>query len=321
MNILFLFGFDEKWERKYEDLKKEFPQVSFSNVTDQEKRAEALKKCDAVVTGRLSEQEIKNAKKLKVIFVPFTGLNNFPLEIIKSKKIIISNTHANAPYVAERAVTLALSLLGRVVEFHNDLAKGMWSRTHDNDDLWQSIRGRTCGILGLGHIGINIAKYLKPYDCRIIGLKRNTHEITKGFDGEVSSELNYVLDKSEIIFAALPLNPETKHILNAQNLPKLKGKYIINVGRGETIHEEALYNALKDGTLAGAALDVWYNYPGKKTEPVFPANFQFWEMKNVVISPHKASSTINAVNAMIDDTVENIRTYIFNGVPKEAVKI
>jgi len=321
MNILFLFNLDGTWKQKYEDLKKEFPQVNFSNVTDPGKRAEALKDCDAVVSGRISAEEIESAKNLKVIFVPFTGLNSFPLEIIKSKNIIISNTHANAPYVAERAVTLALSLLGRVVELHNDLAKGKWSRTHDNDDLWRSLRGRTCGILGLGNIGLNIAKLLKPYDCRITGFKRNTHSIPAGFEGEVSSDLAYVLDSSEIIFVSIPLNPETKHLLNAQNLPKMKGKYIINVGRGETIHEEALYNALKDGTLAGAALDVWYKYPGKNPEPVMPSNFPFWELNNVIMSPHKASHTIEAVNAMIDDTAENIRSYILNGTPNEAEKI
>jgi lactate dehydrogenase-like 2-hydroxyacid dehydrogenase len=64
-----------------------------------------------------------------------------------------------------------------------------------------------------------------------------------------------------------------------------------------------------------------YKYPGKNPEPVMPANFPFWEMKNVVISPHMASSTINSINAMIDDTANNIRTYISNGVPKETVKI
>jgi phosphoglycerate dehydrogenase-like enzyme len=257
MNILFLFTLDERWKQKYEDLKKEFPQVNFFNVTDPDKRAEALKDCDAVVSGRISAEEIESAKNLKVIFVPFTGLNSFLLELIKTKKIILSNTHANAPYVAERAVTLALSLLGRVVEFHNDLAKGKWGRSDDNDDMWLSLRGKTCGILGLGNIGLNISKLLKPYDCKIIGFKKNVSTISADFTGEISADLDYVLDISEVIFSVLPLNPETKHLLNAQNLPKMKGKFIINVGRGETIHEESLYNALKDGTLAGAALDVW----------------------------------------------------------------
>lgn len=321
MNILFLFGLDGRWKQKYEDLKKEFPRVNFFNVTDQEKRTNALKECDAVVSGRISAEEIEAAKNLKVIFVPFTGLNSFPLEIIKSKNIIVSNTHANAPYVAERALTLALTLLGRVVEFHNDLSKGKWSRTHDNDDMWRSLRGKKCGILGLGNIGLNIAKLLKPYDCRITGFKKNADHSPAGFEGEVSSDLGYVLEKSEIIFMSIPLNPETKHLLNAQNLLKMKGKFIVNVGRGETIHEEALYNVLKDGTLAGASLDVWYNYPGKKPEPVMPANFPFWELNNVIMSPHKASHTKEAVNAMIDDTAENIRSYLMGGVPKVTVKL
>jgi phosphoglycerate dehydrogenase-like enzyme len=101
----------------------------------------------------------------------------------------------------------------------------------------------------------------------------------------------------------------------------MKGKYLINVGRGDTVNEEGLYNALKDGTLAGAALDVWYNYPGKKEEPVFPANLPIYELPNVLLSPHKSSHTIEAINAMIDDTFENVRSYLLTGKPGNVVKL
>ena len=101
----------------------------------------------------------------------------------------------------------------------------------------------------------------------------------------------------------------------------MKGKYLVNVGRGETVNEEALYNALKDGTLSGAAIDVWYNYPGKKAEPVFPSHTPIYELPNVVLSPHKSSHTVEAINAMIDDTFENIRQYILTGKPGNVVRL
>jgi len=212
-------------------------------------------------------------------------------------------------------------LLGRVAEFHNDLRKGKWSRSHDDADLWDSIQDKSVGIVGLGHIGLNIARFVKIFGCRVYGFKKTDENPDKNIIDEVSNNLELIIEKSSIIFMCLPLNSETKNLLNAEILGKMKGKYIINVGRGETISEEGLYNALKDETLKGAALDVWYNYPGKKTEPVYPANKPFWELPNVLLSPHKSSHTISAVNAMIDDTCENIRSYIITGTPKQIVML
>ncbi|MEO8513419.1 MAG: 2-hydroxyacid dehydrogenase [Ignavibacteria bacterium] len=310
MKILFLNKLSKDWEVQYNKLKEEFPEVEFTELTDQNERNNALGKADAVIAGRLTAQEIESSSKLKAVIVPFTGLNNFPIEIISRKKIKLYNTHANAPYVAEHAVALALALLGKVVPFHSDLKKGIWNRTKEVDDMWMTIRNKKIGILGYGHIGIYIAKYLRVYDTHIIGFKRNIPVNKDEYADEISNDISEVLGKSDIIFNVLPLNPETRGIINAENLAQMQGKYIISVGRGETIQEEPLYNALKDNILAGVALDVWYNYPGKKEEPVLPANFPFWELPNVLLSPHKSSHTTGAVNAMIEDTCQNIRIFI-----------
>lgn len=310
MNILFLNKLSGYWQEQYNKLKAEFPKVEFIINDDPNERVLALKHADAVIAGRLTAEEIEQSPNLKAIIVPFTGLNNFPVDLMIQRNIILYNTHANAPYVAERAVTLALALLGRVSQFHDDLKRGKWSRTKEIEDMWSSIRNKNIGILGYGHIGKYIAKYLKVFDCKITGFKRSFNAGNDEYADEISNDLEYVISKSMIIFNTLPLNPETKGIINAEIIAKMKGKYIISVGRGETIHEEPLYNALKDNILAGAALDVWYNYPGKNPEPVMPANFPFWELPNVLLSPHKSSHTIEAVNAMIDDTCNNIRKVI-----------
>jgi len=208
-----------------------------------------------------------------------------------------------------------LSLLGRVVEFHNDLKLGKWNRSIEDEDMWTTLQNKTCGIIGYGSIGSNIAKFLKAYGCRVIGFKKHAGNYNDNNADEISSDLSYVLNKSEIVFVCLPSTSETKGILSEKLLMNMKGKYLINVGRGDTVNEEGLFNSLINGILAGAALDVWYNYPGKKTEPVFPASKAFWELPNVVLSPHKSSHTIEAINAMINDTFENIRTYLLTGTP------
>lgn len=319
MKIVFLSKTEKEWQIVIDRLKQEFPNETFL-TTDDGSRSELIKNADAIVCGRISEDEINSSSSLKVIFVPFTGLNNFPLQLIKQKSIFLSNTHANAPYVAEHAVAMVLALLGNINLFHNDLKQGKWNRDN-NQGLWTSLRNKNIGILGFGHIGENIAKILRPFECKIYGLRKSSTAEIPQFVHEISTNLRFVVKQSEIIFVCLPLSAETKHIINAEILSEMKGKYLINIGRGETISEEALYNSLKNGILHGAALDVWYNYPKNNPEPVFPANFPFWELPNVLISPHKSSQTKDAIDAMIRDTYENIRSFIINGIPKQTVNL
>ena len=182
--------------------------------------------------------------------------------------------------------------------------------------MWTTIQDKRIGIIGFGHIGGFIAKFLKTFGCSIIGFKRTRPEILPDFVDEISSDLIYTVKNSDIFFVTLPLTDKTKNLINADVLNLMNGKYLINVGRGDTVNEDALYNSLKSGELAGAALDAWYNYPGKQTEPVLPAHIPIYELPNVLCSPHKSSHTIEAINAMIDDTIENVRSYIRSGKPK-----
>jgi phosphoglycerate dehydrogenase-like enzyme len=318
-NIVFLSRLTPEWDKGLAQLGAEFPDVSFIKDSDTSHRLELLKNAEAAVCGKLTEDEIKIAPLLKIVFVPFTGLNTFPLELLKERGIIISNTHANNNIVAEKAIALALALLGRIVEYDSDLRKGIWNLSLQRENMWTSLQNKTCGLLGTGKIGTSIAKFTKAFNCTNIGFRKNVNITPPDID-EVSGDLDYVIGKSDIIFITLPLTKDTYHIIDEKVLAKMKNKYLINVGRGDLILEEALYNALKNGTLAGAGLDVWYNYPGRSNNPVHPSRFPFHELKNVVLSPHKASHTQEAIQGMIDDTIENIRAYLKTGKPKEIVE-
>jgi len=321
MNIVFLNKFNDYWKENLRNLKAEFPGVNFITSYDPEERPKILKKADAVVAGRLSKEEIENSPNLKLIIVHFTGLNNFPLELIKQKGIMLANTHAQSPVVAEHAVALALTLMGRIIEFHNDLKQGIWNRSIESDDMWTSMYNKRVGIIGYGHIGRNIAKLLKPFGCQITGFRTNVDANKDEVADEITSDLKHVINQSEVLFVALPSSESTKKIISKDLLMEMHGKFLINVGRGDTIDEEGLYESLKQGILGGAGLDVWFNYPGKKEGPVMPASKPFWELPNVVFSPHKSSHVQTAINAMIDDTFENIRSYLKTRAPKNPVKI
>jgi phosphoglycerate dehydrogenase-like enzyme len=323
LQIAFLNKLSEQWEPGLQSLKKEFPHVDFIEDSNPDIRQQLLKTADAVISGKLTKEEVEIARNLKILFIPYTGLNNFPVELLKERNILISNTHANARYVAEKAVALALALLGRIVEYHNDLKKGLWNRSFDESDTWISIQGRTCGIIGYGSIGRYIARFLKAFDCRIIGFKKRVNGISEYAD-ELTTDLKETIDKSYIIFICIPLTDETKGMINSEVLSRMKDKFLVNVSRGSIVDEDALYNSLKTGVLAGAALDVWYNYPGKfaasKNEQVYPSSKPIYDLPNVVISPHKASNTREAIVAMIDDTLQNIREYLLTGRTKDLIE-
>jgi len=321
MKILFFDSLNDYWLNKLSELKNEFQDTDFIKVDDQIQKIQLLKDADAVVCGRITEEQLENAPSLKAIFVPFTGIDSFPVEYIHRKNILISNTHANSKYVAEHAVTLALSVMGRVVEFHEDLYNGKWNLFQlTQSNYWTTIQGKTCSILGYGEIGMYIAWMLKGYDCKIVAYKKHvTPEVP--YADYVTGDLIDALNRGNIIFLCLPLSVETKNIISKEVLMKMKGKYLVNIGRGALVDEEGLYTSLKDGILAGAGLDVWYNYPGRKNpEPVLPSNYPIHELRNVVMSPHKSGLTRESIDGMTDDVVENIKTFIKTGTPRNLIK-
>ena len=321
MKILFFDSLNEYWLNKLNILEKEFPETKFIRVEDHNSRMQQLKDADAVVCGRITEEYLDNAPALKAIFVPFTGIDSFPVEYIHKKNILISNTHANSKYVAERAVTLALAVMGRVVEFHEDLYRGKWNLFQlTKSNYWTTIQGKTCSILGYGEIGKNAARMLKGYGCKIIAFKKHIEQGLPYAD-DVTDNLNDAVSRGDVIFVCLPLSKETNNIINKNMLLKMNGKFLVNIGRGALVDEEGLYTALKDGILAGAGLDVWYNYPGRKNpEPVLPSKFPIHELKNVVLSPHKSGIVRESIEGMIDDTINSIRTFIKTGVPAKVIK-
>jgi phosphoglycerate dehydrogenase-like enzyme len=125
-------------------------------------------------------------------------------------------------------------------------------------DSWDSLAGKRCTLLGTGEIGRWIARFLKIFGCEVIGFKLKPVEtIPENFD-DITLELNAALEGSELVFISLPLTKETKGMFDAGVISRMAGKFLVNVGRGEVVEEEALYNALKTGLLKGAGLDVWY---------------------------------------------------------------
>jgi len=312
VKIAFSVKNNEFWNEGIEKIKSDFPMHDFLMVKE---NSDEFYDSDLAVAVRMKSETLEKTSKLKAIFVPFAGINQFPLRDIAEKGIKLSNTHWNAPYVAERALTLSLSVLGRVVEFHDKLKQGVWGgflAQYEENINWISLRKKKISIIGLGNIGIELARLLKPFGCDVLGFKRKTDtELPEGVN-RITADLNEALEFADVIYMILPLTKNTRSIINESNKHLLKGKFLINVGRGKTVDEDTLFSLIKDNILKGAGIDVWYSYPFEK-ELIHPSKNPIHLLPNIVISPHCASDAYEGEAEGVRKTLENISIYLNTG--------
>lgn len=316
MKVVFCNRLNRFWGKSVEQLRQEFPDAEL--ITDKDNQEQEMAHAHALVANRLSKEQVQTCRNLEIIFVPHVGVNTLPLDRILALGIRISNVHGNSRYVAERAMALTLSFYGRVLECHNDLKASKWHGFWVGKgvrDSWDSIQGKTCAVIGVGEIGKYLAKHLKAFDCRVIGFKRRpVIDIPEGFD-EITLDLQEAIDRAELIFVALPLTERTRGLFSHELLSGMQGKFLVNMGRGEVVSEKGLYHALKEGILLGAAIDVWYNYPKGGDEIANPSQYPIQELPNVILSPHLAGFTPQAARLNIEQTIENVRSFLKTDTP------
>lgn len=305
---------DMNWQKIFIKLNEDFPEHNFINTVNHDPKF-IIEQSDVLVLYAISEEELNHAKKLKVIFTPFAGVDSLPLELIKKLNIQLSNTHWNAKYVAEKALGLALSVMGRTVEFHKRLEKGLWSgylTKNEQYQNWTSLYDKSCTILGFGAIGKAIVRLLAPYECSIKAFKRKINKNDLKYNVKFTTDLKDALTDSDVCFNTLPLTNETRHLINSSNINLLYDSFVINVGRGSVIEEKSFFEALKSGAIKGAGIDVWYCYPNNLSA-CLPSLYPFHELSNVVISPHVASESYEGLDLFVNSTIDRIRTYLSTG--------
>ncbi|MCX7027516.1 MAG: 2-hydroxyacid dehydrogenase [Spirochaetes bacterium] len=313
MRIGFFMPPRSVWDGRIQALRLEFPEHDFIQGLLPE--APELPILDLIVAMSLPRESYLASPSLKAIFQPLTGVNHLPLAELAERGIRVFNVHANAFDVAERALAMTLAFYGRVVEYHNDLKAsvwhGLWVKGGAKDN-WDSLRGKSCAILGTGAIGVELAKLLKAFSCKVYGWRRRTDQgIPEGFDA-VLPDLVSVIEKAEIVFLALPLTPATEGLISREVLASMKGKFLVNVGRGSLVDEKALYEALRDGVLKGAAIDTWYLYP-QSGRLGSPSRYAIQDLPNVILSPHVGGSTNQAAALAVDRTMANLIEYLSTG--------
>lgn len=265
-------------------------------VLDQQQGAHFL------LTGRYSQDDFH--ENLKGVIIPWTGHNRIDLDAMREKNLLLFVTPTRSKYVAEKAVSMTLTLMGKVMHYHNLLKEGNWAERNSSSRVpWETIQGKTIGLYGFGRIGKIVHKMLSGFNCDFATIDREK-EYPEGL--ALVKNLTNLVQVSDIIIIAAPLNVSTEGVFNQRILSRMKHKYLINVGRGKIIDEEALYNALESGKLKGYASDVWYNYP-KEKETCYPSSYPLHELDNVLLSNHSGGYTMNTNNEVNEDLLKTLR--------------
>ena len=269
---------------------------------------------DVIIGWRPSKRLLESAKNLKVFVNPGAGIKHILelfLELNKTRKVTLINGHGNSYFVAQHVVALLLTLTNRTIQHHHWMKQGKW-RTGDRDVASIPLRFREVGLLGYGAINKKVHKFLAGFDVKFHILRKNWNKKDELLPTEAKkysfTELDKFLKEIDVLIIAVPHTSLTSKLITEGKLKLLGSKgLIINVARGDIIVQEDLYNALKNRTILGAAIDVWYNYHPKanKEELRYPFEFPFHNLDNIVLSPHRAYSPFSDLLRW-DEVVENI---------------
>ncbi len=274
---------------------------------------EVLKSVDAVLSGNdlvIDEALFGMAPKLKVIAKMGVGLDMIDIDAARRHGAIVFNTPGvNNQAVADHTFAMLLAVARKIIYCDRSLREKRWEHTKIMGiELWQ----KTLGIVGLGAIGRAVALRAKGFDMKIVAHDPYWPDQFAAENRIERVPLEALLKMSDVISLHVPLTPENKGMINASTLGLMKPTAIlINAARGEIVNETDLYRALKDGVIAGAGLDVFENEP--------PTESPLLELDNVVLTPHTAAFTMEAMNNMNVGVVEQLIDYLEGKRPEYLV--
>jgi phosphoglycerate dehydrogenase-like enzyme len=279
---------------------------------------------EVLLSGRVSGEFIQKATKLRMIQSFGAGIDKIDMDAVRERDdLIVCNSHVNSAEVAEYAISLLFAVTKHLIPSDRELRTGNWIHRWGGPVHNLAIRGKKVLIIGLGHIGADIARRLKSFDVIInaathSGTSRNADLVDKVFNiKEKKSEV----EDSDFIILALPLTDESKSLVDREFLSWMKRtSVLVNISRGQIVDEMALYEALKERRIHGAGIDVWWRYPSKwRGTAVPPADVPFHELDNIVISPHRAAYSENSRSELNRFAGENILRFIRGETPLSIV--
>ncbi|MGV3463791.1 MAG: D-2-hydroxyacid dehydrogenase [Heyndrickxia sp.] len=255
----------------------------------------------------IKEYCIDQDSKLRWLQSWSAGVNSFPLEKMAAKQMMI--TSASGVHAFPISETIFALMLGLTRKIHT-YVRNQVNKTWHHANLSLEMHGKTVGIIGVGAIGKETAKLAKAFGMKVIGVRFSGKPEEFVDEMYTSSQLNEILPICDYVVVTLPSTKETYHMFGKEQFSLMKpSSFFINIGRGDTVVEQELIDALREKEIGGAGLDVFEKEPLSEDSPL-------WELDNVIITPHTSGSTENYDKRVLEDIfLPNLKKYIEEDKP------
>lgn len=295
------FGkFDSKPKQFMESLGWEVINNRYHHIMNESEMMGEVKDVDAIILGSdiLNKKVLDEAKSLKIISRYGVGIDNIDLDEAKRRGIKVTITkNCNTEAVADYAVGLMLSTIRHICNVDRHLREGIWQK-----ETGLNLCHKKVGVIGLGSIGRQVVKRLKGFDCEIYGYDKFLDEAYCEANDIHVAEPNEIYKIADVITLHVPGNPDGSPLIGYKELHEMnKDTVLINTARASLVDESALIDALKNQEIYGYGTDVFVQEPHINTE--------FGKLNNVVLSPHTAAVSVEAINKMTNAAVNNILDY------------
>lgn len=265
---------------------------------------EALKDADgAIGTGvKMNAETLDGASRLKVLSTVSVGFDAFDVDYLNRRGILLTNTpDVLTESTADTAFSLVLLTARRLAELAAYVKDGKWTKKIGEDLFGADVHHKTLGIVGLGRIGTSVARRAAlGFQMNVLYVDQGINALAEREYGAKKVDLDELLKSADFVLLQAPLTQETRNLISTPQLKAMKrSAFLINASRGPIVDEPALIEALKDGTIAGAGLDVYWEEP-------LPADSPLLKMDNVVTLPHIGSATHETRQAMNKNAAENL---------------
>lgn len=290
-------GKESKAIQKLKEFASELVYNPYGRPLTEDELIAILKDCDGFIAGldNITDKVLSECKNLKVVSRYGAGVDKVDLKAAKDYGIAVTNTPGvNAVAVAELSFALILNLARRVSFLDKKTKDGEWVRSYGLE-----LGGKTIGILGLGAIGKNVARYAQGFGMKVMAYDPYIDKEYAKENNITIASLDEIFVNADVISLHLPLTDETRNLINGDAINKMKDTTIvINTSRGGIIDKYAAYRALLENRLGGLGLDAFEEEPPKRS--------QLFELDNVILTPHTGAHTGEAIDNMANLSVENL---------------
>jgi phosphoglycerate dehydrogenase-like enzyme len=302
-------------------LRQDFPQHDFVDVWDREALREAFPQADAAFAAYVERDLPPKLTRTRWIQIPAAGVTHVLSDELKASPIVVTSARGvRARAIAEHVMGVVLALARQLPVVVRRQAEHVWAIDElETGGTIRTLHGKRLLIVGLGSIGTEVARIAAPFGMKVSAVRKHLDQPIPADVEEVAGpdRLLDLLGRSDVVVLSAASTPETKNLLDNNAFNALKrGAFIVNIGRGRLIDENALIAALEDGRVGGAALDVFTR------EPLDPAS-RFWDLPNVLITPHISGAMEDYWTPLMELFTENLRRFeagrpLLNVVDKEA---